>query len=168
MILSPQHLVNAAVLCARLGRFVGHALTRKIKRRAYRTDSSTVRNWIRATFVPFLPTKPVSATELEESKLQTDGSLRAAVCTRPPQPVRCSNQIGLWRRRHPSRMARRFCSPSRTWGGLAEIPAMDCHYRRAPHRKVSSTPLVLSAGKMWISRKRTSTPFPNSRATSSC
>ena len=51
---------------------------------------------------------------------------------------------------------------------MAEIPAMDCHYRRAPHRKVSSTPLVLSAGKMWISRKRTSTPFPNSRATSSC
>ena len=45
----PKLELNAAVLCARLGRFVGEALTRKVNRRFYWTDSSTVRNWIRAT-----------------------------------------------------------------------------------------------------------------------
>ena len=45
----PKLELNAAVLCARLGRFVVETITRRIGRRFYWTDSSTVRNWIRAT-----------------------------------------------------------------------------------------------------------------------
>ena len=44
----PKLELNAALLASRLARTVQRALTRDIKQRFFWTDSSTVRNWIRA------------------------------------------------------------------------------------------------------------------------
>lgn len=45
----PRLELNASLLAARLARFVTGSLSRKIHKRYFWTDSSTVRNWIRAT-----------------------------------------------------------------------------------------------------------------------
>ena len=41
--------LNAAVLGARLAKYVGEGMGRKVDRRFFWTDSSCVRNWIRAS-----------------------------------------------------------------------------------------------------------------------
>ena len=45
----PKLELNAALLGSRLTRIVSSSITRKIDNRFFWTDSSTVRNWIRAT-----------------------------------------------------------------------------------------------------------------------
>jgi hypothetical protein len=45
----PKLELNVALLGSRLARFVGSCLSKKIQSRFFWTDSSTVRNWIRAT-----------------------------------------------------------------------------------------------------------------------
>ena len=47
--------LNAAVLGARLAKYVGEGMARKVNRRFFWTDSSCVRNWIRASAASYMP-----------------------------------------------------------------------------------------------------------------
>ena len=47
--------LNAAVLGARLAKYVGEGTGRKVDRRFFWTDSSCVRNWIRASAAWYMP-----------------------------------------------------------------------------------------------------------------